>query len=419
MFSWSFFLVCFGLGILQLLAAVPWVYALFGRARSASEAGPRVGRGLEAYIQNPVVIYVSLAILSAAAAPLLISYQARQSVEAWGYIYTAVLQLQLTLDALILVMALLLLVWPKGGAVAQSAFRESVRQPMFWLIVLLAFVALSLAPIFPYFTFGEDYIMVKELGYDTIMLATVVFGVLAATLFVTDEIEGRTAITLMSKPVSRRQFLLGKFVGIMLASVLMFGILGFYFQDILLFKHWFDKDDPVAVPAWVNSTLTYLAMPSDASEFLRGMGMWTQHMLDTLPGLVLSFCQVMVLVAFAVSFATRVPMVVNLIGILAIYFLAHLSPILVQIGGSAQARQDQSVASQVFGSTVLNFVAQVFDTILPALEFFRVSPRLVGDSPPDAGVYALYLGSVLFYGVLYTTIVLFFGLILFEDRDLA
>jgi hypothetical protein len=68
---------------------------------------------------------------------------------------------------------------------------------------------------------------------------------------------------------------------------------------------------------------------------------------------------------------------------------------------------------------VLKFVAQVFDTILPALEFFRVSPRLVGDSPPDAGVYALYLGSVLFYGVLYTTIVLVFGLILFEDRDLA
>ena len=69
---------------------------------------------------------------------------------------------------------------------------------MFWLIVLFAFLALTVAPIIPYFTFGEDYIMTKEIGYDTIMLGTVIFGVLAATLFVTDEIEGRTAITLMS-----------------------------------------------------------------------------------------------------------------------------------------------------------------------------------------------------------------------------
>src|SRR5260370_36996170 len=98
--------------------------------------------------------------------------------------------------------------------------------------------------------------MTKEIGYDTIMLGTVIFGVLAATLFVTDEIEGRTAITLMSKPVSRRQFILGKFVGIMLASLLMIGILGFYFQDILLFQHSLDKDDHVPVADFIGPSVT-------------------------------------------------------------------------------------------------------------------------------------------------------------------
>src|SRR5260370_4005514 len=198
------------------------------------------------------------------------------------------------------------------------------------------------------------------------MLGQVFFGALTSTLFEADEIQGRPVLPLRSRPFSRRQCLLGKFVGIMLASVLMFGILGFYFQDILLFKHWFDKDDPVAVPGWINSTLAYLALPSDATEFLRGIGMWTQHMLDTLPGLVLSFCQVMVLVAFAVSFATRVPMVVNLTGILTIYFLAHLSPVLVQIGTRAQAEHARDPAgSQAFGSTVLNFTPHLFHPLLP------------------------------------------------------
>jgi ABC-type transport system involved in multi-copper enzyme maturation permease subunit len=418
MSSWSFYLVCFGLGLLQMLAAVPWFYLLFGRARPEYSRGPRVGPRPSIFT-HPLFIWVTSAVGIAAGVPFLIAAGPRQGFAYWGYIYAGLLQVQLTFDLIILFMGAMLFVWPKGGAVAQAAFREGVRQPMFWLIVLFAFLALSLAPILPYFTFGEDYIMTKELGYDTIMLATVIFGVLAATLFVTDEIEGRTAITLMSKPVSRRQFLLGKFVGIMFASVLMFGILGFYFQDVLLFKHWFDKDDPTPVPEWVTSTLTSYALPTDAFSFLEGAGMWTQHMLDTLPGLVLSFCQVMVLVAFAVSFATRVPMVLNLTGILAVYFLAHLSPVLVQIGASAQAHHDETITSQVFASTVLNFVAQVFDTLLPALEFFRVSPRLVGDAPPEPGTYLLYLGSVLFYGILYTAIVLLFGLILFEDRDLA
>ncbi len=433
MFSWSFLLLCFGLGLLQVLAALPWIFALIRGDRTIQDIASGAGKSfasipwLIAAPRGPGHVIFAIRIFRLVVSAItvaiviggVIGSQARAGLEGWGYAYGGVLQVQLTLDAIILAIWLMLRVWPKGGAVAQAAFREGVRQPMFWLIVSFAFLALTAAPIIPYFTFGEDYIMTKELGYDTIMLGTVVFGVLAATLFVTDEIEGRTAITLMSKPVSRRQFLLGKFVGIMLASALMFGILGFYFQDVLLFKHWFDKDDPVAVPEWINSTLARLTVGGDATDFLRGFGMWTQHMLDTLPGLVLSFCQVMVLVAFAVSFATRVPMVVNLTAILAIYFLAHLSPVLLQISTAAQAHPDQAAGSEVFASTVLKFAAQVFDTLLPALEFFRISPRLVGDQPPEPGVYSLYLGSVFFYGILYTTIVLIFGLILFEDRDLA
>ena len=53
---------------------------------------------------------------------------------------------------------------------------------------------------------------------------------LAASMLISEEIEGRTAITLMSKPVSRRQFLLGKFVGLLLAALAMTGILSWFFD---------------------------------------------------------------------------------------------------------------------------------------------------------------------------------------------
>jgi ABC-type transport system involved in multi-copper enzyme maturation permease subunit len=93
----------------------------------------------------------------------------------------------------------------------------------------------------PYFTFGEDHLVVKQLGYDTIMLAAVLFGTLAASLSISEEIEGRTAITVMSKPISRRQFMLGKFAGITLAGLFMFGLLGVYFEGVLMVKHWWDN----------------------------------------------------------------------------------------------------------------------------------------------------------------------------------
>jgi hypothetical protein len=68
---------------------------------------------------------------------------------------------------------------------------------------------------------------------------------------------------------------------------------------------------------------------------------------------------------------------------------------------------------------LLGFVAGVFDTILPDLGSFRMDPALLSDVAPPTALFTRYVAAVTFYGVLYTVIVLLFGLILFEDRDLA
>jgi hypothetical protein len=51
-------------------------------------------------------------------------------------------------------------------------------------------------------------------------------------------------------------------------------------------------------------------------------------------------------------------------------------------------------------------VAQLFNSLLPGLEYFTPN-------------YSALVGRILFYCVMYTLVVLLFGLILFEDRDLA
>jgi hypothetical protein len=408
-FSVSTILVGVVLVLLQVVAALPWLAAVFMTPRDWQNLKERPFSG-------QMLVRVGVVLLVAVALPLVFGFfvQGRDALELTGRVYGAVLQLQLIADFFVAVFLLLLAVWPKGGAVALAAFREGIRQAMFWLLVGAGFFFMLISPFLPYFTFGEDYLMVKQLGYDVIMIAAVIFGALAASMSISEEIEGRTAVTLMSKPVSRRQFLLGKFAGIALAALVIFGILGTWFQGILEYKHWFEKMDPVPPPAWLTSTLQAWSLPVMATDFLRGIGLWASMTLDVAPGLILSFSQVMVLIAIAVSLATRVPMVPNLITVAVIYFLANLAPQLVAIGQQSLAANPGSAVSQL-----LAFMAQLFDTVLPDLDSFRLDPALLNDTPMPPVPFMRYIGSVTLYGVLYTGIVLLFGLVLFEDRDLA
>ena len=84
-------------------------------------------------------------------------------------------------------------------------------------------------------------------------------------------------------------------------------------------------------------------------------------------GLLIGFCQVMVLVACAVALATRVPMVVNVTACLVIYFLGHLTAIMTEVSRNSYA--------------LINFMAQLFDTILPGLDLFDVGTAIVRDVP--------------------------------------
>ncbi|HYV39229.1 MAG TPA: ABC transporter permease subunit, partial [Gemmataceae bacterium] len=202
--------------LVQTLAALPWIAAFDRRALVALRRLQPLG-----YLLGGNIAVALVAALTIAKHPDILVL--------WGRGYMAALHVQLAADFFVAAFALLLVFWPKGGAVALAAFREAVRQPMFLLLVLpTVFFVIPLIPLLPYFTLGEDLKMVKELGYDVMTLLGGVFVVICASTSISDEIEGRTAITLMSKPVSRWQFLIGKFVGILLAGGVLVVLLGWF-----------------------------------------------------------------------------------------------------------------------------------------------------------------------------------------------
>lgn len=440
----SNFLPNFGVGLLlallQVLAFLPWTLALGAesglRSMIAEAEFARSGKGGRIFgifaglfgligdttarllpiarqksLRQQVLLFAAavaglVVLMAAGFAVFLPLIQERGSLQRWGRIYGSVLQLQLVLDVFVIAFVIMLKVWPKGGAVAVAAFREAIRQPMFWLFLGAAFLLMFVFILLPYFTFGEDLLMMTEIDYDIIMALAVIFGVFTASISISEEIEGRTAITLMSKPLSRRQFLLGKYAGILLACLIMTLLLGWLFNWAIIGKKWFDKQEfdaakegpPPQLTAWLEA----YAPAGEPRDFLRGVGLWTFQSAALLPGLSLGFCQVMVLLAIAVSLATRLPMVVNVPICLLIYFLGHLTPVLKQVANRFQSGEG---AGSAVGQ-MLSFMAQLFNSLLPGLEYFTPN-------------YSALVGRIAFYGVIYTIIVLLFGLILFEDRDLA
>jgi ABC-type transport system involved in multi-copper enzyme maturation permease subunit len=395
----SLAIVCTVLALIQFLAALPWLAAI------DPPAFLRLAR-------RPGSWGIALAGVVGAGVGFTLFLEANATAEVlprYGRLYGAALQLQLTADFFVLVFGLLLWLWPKGAAVGLSAFRESLRQPMFWLVFFVALFFMWVVPFLPYFTLGEDLKMVKELGYDVIMLFTVIFAIIAASSSVSEEIEGRTAITLMSKPVSRREFLLGKFVGILLSSLVLVGTLGWFLVWMFLFKQVLDPpitQDRVPDPAWVLRFVANYVPTGPSADFVRGIGLWYDESVAVLPGLIIVSCQVMVLLAIATALATRLPMMVTVPVVAIFYFLGHLTPVLIAVS----ARGDIEL---------VKFMAQVFDTVLPGLEHFGLGATIVRDAPLPPSDFALYTANVSLYAGMYTAIALLFGLILFEDRDLA
>lgn len=394
----QFLILCPTLLLLQVVAALPWVSLINSDNNEGWLKSPKTwGR-----------ILIGVLVIGVPAAFLFNNASDPSVLSAWGRIYASVLQLQLTADVIIFIFLLLLTVWPSGGAVALAAFREGVRQPMFWLLLSFGFLLLFISPFLPYFTFGEDLKMLKDLSYLTIMFVGSLFGVLNASISISEEIEGRTAVTVMSKPISRRSFLLGKFVGILLVCLLTTLLLGWFLVWVILGKEFYDpgsSEQTAPEPSWVLNLVQQYFGYGVSADFMRGGFLWVNDFGNTAPFLLMTFCQIMILLSVAVALATRVPMVVNVMLCLAIYYISNLTPVLAAIS------QNQF--------PLIKFVAQLFNYILPALDLFAVGPAVIRYAPLPPGEFAFYLRDLSFLAIGYTAIFLLVGLILFEDRDVA
>src|SRR5918993_4349642 len=110
--------------------------------------------------------------------------------------------------------------------ILRHTFKEAAVQPIYSLLIALGAAILLIFGQLPFFTLGEDTVMFKAVGLDIILLLVLIATLFATSRSIYEEIEDRTMLTLMSKPVQKWEVLVGKYLGIITASLMAIAILG-------------------------------------------------------------------------------------------------------------------------------------------------------------------------------------------------
>jgi len=325
-------------------------------------------------------------------------------------------------------------------SIAQNTFVQTIRQPVYGILLLVTFVVLVMSLPLAGWTMSTSYHetdqkMLENLGLSTLLVSGLLVAAFSASSVLSREIEDMTALTVISKPVSRSTFVAGKFSGVLAAVTVAFYLSSLVFLMTIRHRVMPAASDPYDVPvlalglsafglamltalmgnyffgwpfvsAGVWSATALLSVAMAALSFI-GKG-WKIVPLgyDTadkvaisgqlLIAIALIFMAVAVLVAVAVAASTRLGQVMTLVVCCALFFLGSVHPWLFGYW------QKDVIAARVLGWAVAK------------LTYFFQIDAISTDTP----IPASYVGMAALYCLLYVAGVLCVGMALFEKRPL-
>ena len=99
--------------------------------------------------------------------------------------------------------------------IAQTTFAEAIRAKFFSVLLLISLGILFTANFFQQFDFGTSELkFILDFGFGAVLLFGSILSVVITTQIFFNEIEHRTAISILSRVIARWEFLLGKLFGI-------------------------------------------------------------------------------------------------------------------------------------------------------------------------------------------------------------
>jgi len=104
--------------------------------------------------------------------------------------------------------------------IAKNTFIEILRQPVYAIIIVAALLLFFISPSLTMYTMSDDNKLLREIGLSTLFLTSLFIAIFSASGAVAEEIENKTIITVISKPIQRPIFIIAKFLGVAAAVIL-------------------------------------------------------------------------------------------------------------------------------------------------------------------------------------------------------
>jgi ABC-type transport system involved in multi-copper enzyme maturation permease subunit len=258
------------------------------------------------------------------------------------------------------------MVLSRVGVIARTVFLEVIRDRILYLVALFGLVMVIARVLLPDIAAGAEDKILLDLGLAAIHLLSVIVAVFVGTGLINKEIEKRTVLVLIAKPVSRAEFIVGKHLGLTAVLAVLIAALGLSFAVVL--------------------------GASGLPFSLGSIGL----------ALVFMALEAALLVAVAIVFGVFTSSLLATLLTFAVYLMGHLSQDMVAFGELSENPAVQRLTNTLY-------------LVLPDLE--RLNLRNAAAYGMDLLPTAAVLGGHALYGLLYTGLLLAVAILIFSRRQ--
>ena len=261
-------------------------------------------------------------------------------------------------------------------SVAGAVFRESVRDKVFYNLVLFAVLLVGASILIGQLTAGQDVKIIKDLGLSATSMFGLFIAIFVGIQLVSKEVDRRSVYALFAKPVRRSEFIAGKYAGLLLTLL-------------------------------VNVIVMTVALYGVLFLLARGVPMNVQKAWDApamdpalLKALALIYVDLAVVTALALFFSSYSSPMLSAVFTLGIYIVG-------------QFNADLRHFDQIVSSPLAIAVARACYYVLPDFSRFDVKLAVVHGIP----VTGTYVALTVAYACVYIAALLFGAMLIFSRRD--
>jgi Cu-processing system permease protein len=120
--------------------------------------------------------------------------------------------------------------------IAINTFKEVIRDKILYSILGFSFLFILLTVFLGSISLGEDIKIIRDFGLAGIYLFSLIIAMFIGTSLVYKELEKRTLYITLSKPVSKKQFIVGKFLGLFSGILVTMAFMAVVYLIVVLAK---------------------------------------------------------------------------------------------------------------------------------------------------------------------------------------